>query len=266
MMLCCYRSPLKANAHKVLRAFAAGWPGAEVVRVGAAGWAAEKRAPAVFYGVDQSTRGVFRAACSNGRPWLYVDNGYFRGRWAGGPYFRITANRAQHSGIGSSTGARFSALGLQVKPWRRAGTHVLIALQSDAWYHRHGSGPADYRRRLEVALAVVTDRPIVWRDKPLRPGGGRPLEPDLDDCWCVVTHTSNVGVDALLAGIPVIALGDCAAASMGGRDLAQLEAPPMPDGREAWARVLADNQWTLDEMAAGLPYAQLGESWASVTS
>lgn len=266
MKICCYRSPLKANARRVLAAFISGWPGAQLIPVGTPGWSSDRRAPALFYGVDQSTRGMFALCRERARPFLYLDNGYLRGRWTGGPYFRITANAAQHSGVGESDGRRLAALEFHVEPWRVAGSHVLVALQSDAWYRRHGYGPADFRSRIEDSIRAVTDRPLVMREKPARPGDGRPLAADLDGCWCVVTHTSNVAVEAILAGIPAIVLADCAAAVMSGRSLDEIENPPMPVGRERWAAVLADNQWTLDEMAAGLPRRHLGVAWASATN
>jgi hypothetical protein len=58
-------------------------------------------------------------------------------------------------------------------------------------------------------------------------------------------------VDALLAGVPVFCTAPCAAQTMGHTDPALIETPLYPDDRERWARVLAANQWTLDEMRDG---------------
>ena len=72
-----------------------------------------------------------------------------------------------------------------------------------------------------------------------------PLAVDLKDCHAVVVHSSNVAVDALLAGVPVFCTVPCAAYRMGYADLSKIESPLYPDDREQWAWNLADQQWTL---------------------
>lgn len=75
---------------------------------------------------------------------------------------------------------------------------------------------------------------------------------DLKGAHALVTYMSNTSVEALLAGVPVFCTGPCAAASMGLHDLAQIEAPYYPDDRQRWFELLAENQWTLKEVAAGM--------------
>ena len=72
-----------------------------------------------------------------------------------------------------------------------------------------------------------------------------------------MTCASNAAVEALLSGVPVFCTGPCAAYRMGKPDVTEIETPALPDDRERWARVLAANQWTLDEMADGTCWREL---------
>lgn len=61
----------------------------------------------------------------------------------------------------------------------------------------------------------------------------------------VVTYNSNVGHDALLAGIPVVCAGPAAYSALAGEQL-----PTLADRRAYFFRV-AYGQWTLEEMRSG---------------
>ncbi len=246
-------APGKRKASKLLTAFTRPARGlvvaadrVKVSRCGADVW--------VFYGVDQVTLGLFEVARARGT-FVYMDNGYIRSKYHGEthPYYRVTRNRAQHPGIGRTDGARFAALNVPLQPWRRDGRHVLVALQSEWWFKRHGIERAEWIYGVRRRIAQDTGRPVVVRDKPPRIDLVAPIADDLRDAWCVVTHSSNVAVDAIIAGIPAIVLGESAAAPMAGRSLDDLRTPPTPADRLHWCGVLADNQWTADEIGNGLP-------------
>jgi hypothetical protein len=76
-----------------------------------------------------------------------------------------------------------------------------------------------------------------------------PLVGDLRDAWALVPHSSNVAVDAVLAGIPLFVASTSPAAPAGRTDL-DIENPTMPD-RESWWASLTCQQFTLREMADG---------------
>lgn len=83
---------------------------------------------------------------------------------------------------------------------------------------------------------------------------GRPIGDVLSQTAVAVTWNSNSGVDAVLAGVPTVALDEGSMAwAVAGHELA---VPPTPD-RAAWAARIAWCQWTKDEMASG-------ECWAAV--
>lgn len=250
----CYLNEGKGNAAALIGAFAEG-SGAEVTRT----LQFVPGREAVFWGVDRATLPVYRAVIRSNTPFLYIDNGYFRSRWAGGDYYRVTRNAEQCSGVGASDGVRWRALGMKIAPWTMAGSHVLIACQSDFWHERHGDGSAaEFGAKVKVELARHTDRRIIIRDKPI--GGHRepPLAEHLRDCWAVVTHSSIVAAEAILAGIPAFMLATSAMTAIALEDLSMIEKPLRPQGREPWASVLADHQWTLGEIRSGKAWRDLG--------
>ena len=249
----CYLNAAKSNAREVLEAFAAG-SGAEITT-------RLEYVPgrdAVFYGVDRASFGLWNdMRAARGRYW-YIDNGYFRGKATGGGYYRITRNRVQHDGSWVSDGMRWKALGLSIAPWREAGRHILIACQTSWWHERHGETVEDWVKGVRFSLLPHTARPIVVRHKPIHGHKEPALATQMKECHAVVVHTSMVGAEALLAGVPVFTtFEDSCFVHVGHTLLSEIERPCMNDEREQWAKVLADNQWTLKEIATGIAWRAL---------
>lgn len=248
-----YLNPAKANNGTMLAAFAEG-SGAEIT---------EKLElvpgrPAVFYGVDRQTLPLWREVMHTGHEYFYIDNGYFRSKWQGGDHFRITRNAPQCSGLGESTGERWRALDLQIQPWRRIGTHVLIACQSDFWHERHGQNSAvQFAQGVYDALGKVTQRKVVIRQKPMKGRTEPPLLQALNDCWAVVTHSSMVALEAILCGVPAFVTAPSALSPVAFSGVAEIESPFYPEDREGWAASLADNQWTMREIRDGTAWRAL---------
>lgn len=205
---------------------------------------------------------LYRAR-AEGRPWVYADNGYFRrGHWDG--YFRVTRDAFQHDGVArpgddGNHGTRWRRLGLAIAPWRSGGRHVLVCPPGEAWARGHGFNAAAWLESTLSRLRHHTDREIVVRFKPQGKRHGMPtLAEALRDCHALVTRESNAAVEALLAGVPVFCTHRCAASAMGCDDLARIETPFTGGDREGWAEVLADNQWTIDEIRAGMMRGRIG--------
>lgn len=68
-----------------------------------------------------------------------------------------------------------------------------------------------------------------------------------------MTHHSNVAVDGLVAGVPCFVWGGVAS-TMGLQELAAIEAPWLPEGREQWVNDITYCQWSIAEMSAGVPW------------
>lgn len=250
MKALCYLNPAKSNNREMLTAFSQG-SGAELTERMEL---AEGR-PAVFYGVDPVTLPLWRVVQEKQHPYFYIDNGYFKSKWHGGGYYRITHNAPQCSGTGESNGERWRALGLKIKPWQKTGTHILIACQTDFWHMRHGQeGAAKFAAATMATLRQYTDRKIIVRGKPIKGHIEPPLEQQLADCWAVVVDSSMVALEAVLRGIPVFVLARSALHPVASDDLAKIETPFYAEDRGRWASVLADNQFTLEEMKNGMAW------------
>lgn len=235
----CYPQPGKAKAIELCQAFADGCGGRVSPIVD------RHEGPAFFYGIRTQWAHLWPQA----EPWYYGDNSYFdatRER-----YFRVTKNRVQHDGRGKSDGRRLEQLGFEVKPWRKSGDHILVCAQSAEYMNIVAKYP-QWAVQTVRDLMKVTQRPIIIRSK----GDKTRFVDALENAWMVVTWSSATAVEALLAGVPISCGPECCAwdLSTAWKDI---EEPKYPVGRRKWAAVLADNQWSLDEMREGLCWRAL---------
>lgn len=228
-----YPQPDKRKALDVCEAFVSG--------VRASGGTAEvclktpvalKDGDAFFYGVRPFNEHLWRQCKMEGRTWWYSDNSYFDA--ARERQFRVTRGSIQHNGSGKTDGDRFSALGVQIRS-RGAGTIVLACAQSDEFMKIVAREPDWLPRQVEMQRAA--GHQVLVRHK----GEKRPLVEDLARARLLVTWSSAAAVASVLVGVPVRCSPQCCAYMV---DMAD---------RERWAGVLADNQWTLEELARGMP-------------
>ena len=197
------------------------------------------------------------------RQFVYADLGY----WGRGQYYRLIVNGWSpasyvRSGLPAS---RFQHLGLQMKPWKGEGREIIIAGSTAKAATCFG---VEYMAWETMAAKALKDcgHPVVYRPKPTDPakrairGIGydtRPLDVALASARAVVTHHSNVAIDALLNGLPVhCEMGAAAALSV---PLVAVADAQEPEGRERFLYDVAWLQWTLAEMKSGAAWAHLKE-------
>lgn len=186
--------------------------------------------------------GWLQISAKLGYDFIYADHGYF-GRLR---YFKVTKNDFQHSGIGESDGKRFNRFNIPIRPWRQ-GKQILICPQSKGHFIMRET---TYDKWLYDVIAEVkkhTNKPIKIRHKRDR----TPFKHDLKNAYCVITHSSNAAVEAILDGVPAICTDKCAASIMSKSSIADINDLYYPDNRYEWASVLADNQFTLEEIERG---------------
>lgn len=172
-----------------------------------------------------------------------VDYGYLR-RVNGEKEFETGHWQIGRGGLGqlsdNSTSARFDALGLTPQPWReKPGPRVLCGQHVGDAAH-----PFDTEEKLiEWVLSIPHDE---FRPHPL--DAKSPLEPldnMLSRAGTVIVWNSTVGVDALMAGVPVEAHGPAMYKGVGRKE------------RMGFLHRLANSQWTMSEMAMGLPQQEI---------
>jgi hypothetical protein len=188
------------------------------------------------------------------RNFLYADHGYFhRGR-----FFRLTFNDYQHSTLGASDGKRWKNLGIEIKSWKKNGTKILLAPQSDQFFRIHGTSQGQWIRETTDKLRSYTDREIIVTRK-VASNAEDNFRASLDDVFAVVVFTSVAGLYATVEGVPCFATQDCASAKFGDMKLENVESPTYVENRLEKLSVLADNQWTLEEISNG-------SAWKSIYS
>ena len=161
---------------------------------------------------------------------------------------------------------RWKKLGIPVKPWqkRRDGLivvcgqlprdtqvqdvdHIKWCQETVAWYQKRFG-------------ARVVFRPHPRMESPSEYGiisyhDGRKLSEVLSEASLVVTWNSTTGVEAAVAGVPVVTCSPGSMASPVAMNMLA-EHPVFPERKE-WLAGLGYSQWTLEEMRQGLPWYHL---------
>lgn len=223
--------------------------------------------------VGVKSANLFREVRAAGQRVLYFDKGYVRSRGNRGvwEYWRVALDAHQpteHLMDRRMKRHRWDALGLEPRPWRKRGDHVIFAGSSAKYHEFHGlPHPTTYAASIVAQLRQLTDRPIIYRPKPswkeatpldgvLHSGRDETLLVAMEGAHAIVTHGSNACFDAALMGIPSIVLGDAVARPISSTDLAEIETPRL-ERRDRWFRNLAFHQWTESEMESG-------EAWQTI--
>lgn len=203
--------------------------------------------PFVVWGQDWLTMRIVPQAVRRGRPFWHIDNGFWQpGRGSAHGYYRMTYRGMTPVLLPKGDDLRRATVPLA--PWRERGGHVLLAMPGVHFGMALGIDVPGWCAGIGEALSRHTDRPIRVRPRDSR----IPLARDLAGAWCCVTHSSNVAVDAAIAGIPVFVAPTSPAAPVGRTDL-EIESPVTP-GRNRWLRSLASQHFTVAEMASGVAW------------
>lgn len=143
-----------------------------------------------------------------------------------------------------------------MKPWQPKEDGYALILQQvpgdmsvrGVQLDRFYAQAADAFRRTMPVKVRPHPRTTPLKDTKAHEAGLRSLQTDLAGARLAVTWNSNAGVEAVLAGIPTIAMD---VGSMAWEVTThKLKIPSMPD-RQAWAHSLANMQWLISEFEDG---------------
>lgn len=253
-MVVAYPVQGKKKSHEICDAFIRGCGGAVAKTLPSK---LDPHASAFFYGVDGSNQHLWKEAKARGG-FYYCDNSYFDS--ARQEFFRVTYNALQHSGQGVSDCSRFDLLGIAVREWKREGNHIVVCPQSDYFMATVVGYEGNWGTDACEVLGNLTKRPLRYRLWSADKGKlSATLGEDLEGAHALVTYSSAAAVTALLAGISVNCAADCAAFPLS-TPIDELDGGGIAwsvEDRLNWAGVLADNQWTLDEMREGRAWEHL---------
>jgi hypothetical protein len=185
--------------------------------------------------------------------WKISVNGINRGS-----YFINTGNDSR----------RKEKLGINCKPWRSSGDFILICGQHEKSLQWDGNPKiSTWIEQKILEIKKVTDRPIVIRPHPRnffsldynRLGVTKSTNSnfylELSKAWAVVAHNSNPGTEAIINGIPAV-VDNSSLAWPVSTNLSEINIPSMPN-RDQWINDLAWTEWTVDEIAQGIPQSHL---------
>ena len=193
--------------------------------------------------------------------------------------WRVGVNGAysfDHFGSGAHGPERAQQLNLQLQPWKTSGEYILICAQrtdSEQW-----QGQRPMEEWIETVIKQIqpyTQRPIVVRPHPRvrldrswhgiivhQPQrvkdtyDGVDFDYSLNRAHAVINWNSGPGLQAVLNGVPAFVGPTSLAVSVANTDFSRIEMPLCPD-RQQWLNNLAYTEWTVPEIAQGLPLARL---------
>ena len=185
-------------------------------------------------------------------------------------------NRLADFGPKNNDDTRVAQLGLDIRPWRTQGEHILLCLQHDKSEQWKNMPPLEqYVLETVQRLRQHTDRKIIVRSHPrcILPAQLRldnvvyeipkQIDNTYDDfdlnfsnAWAVVSWSSNPGIHAVLNGIPAFVGEQSLAYDVTNHDFRTIKSPKTPD-RQQWLNDYVHTEWTTEEIAQGIPFSRL---------
>lgn len=193
---------------------------------------------------------------------LVGDKGYFA-EYATKKYFRVSVDAQQpdkHLQLRPHPPDRFQSLNIpDLRPNNR-GDYVLLCGIGPKQAERQGVAYGQWERETYKILHELTERKILVREKPKNPpipglprSTHRTTAEAIRGAYAVVCMTGNIGVDAILEGVPVIAkAGPGSVYYRAGLHSVQ-DIQPLDD--KARLQALSDIaywQWTPEEIKSGM--------------
>ena len=244
------------------------WPAIEK------GWPDEGRPVHFFWGLAGNNISEIRKCMELNEEYYFVDTGYISKPIHRYPepkildekrtYFRICKG-SFHTNKGKvNTPERLEKLkqlgiDAEFKGWRDTGKHILLCPSSPTvTFQMNGITQDEWVEVAKREIRKHTDREIIFRNKP-RPGNkwwNTDIKDDLKNCYALVTNYSLSAFDALLNYVPVFAEANSVMGPVTSRDISKIEKPLRPGRKtmEEWLKFVAENQFTLKEMANGKAY------------
>jgi hypothetical protein len=181
-----------------------------------------------------------------------AENGYIGSDKHGHQLYALALDH--HSGAGRwhvGDYSRWEALGIDLLPWKKDGSEIVIMPQRSIGCHEHNIAmPFDWQQQVYGLLRSRSNRPIRVRQHP---GASResPLA-DLKNAWAGVVWGSGAGIKCIVGGIPVFHYLEkwigCDSAIYNPKSFEE----PYKGTRTTTLTKVAWAQWTTDEIQQGI--------------
>ena len=186
-------------------------------------------------------------------------------------------NRDAYFGPSGNSSDRVRLLGLQVKPWKYDGEHILIAGQHDkSLQWKDMPAMATWVHDTITFIRAQTERPIIFRPHPRCPvpaiehdfknvkrqdprkltGTYDDFDMQFDNIWATVSWSSNPGIHSIINGVPAFTGPSSLAFDVAEQNLRNIENPLYGD-RTQWLNDYAHTEYTIEEISKGIPLKNL---------
>jgi hypothetical protein len=186
-------------------------------------------------------------------------------------------NRDAFFGDAGNDSRRSNLLNLRLKPWKYNGEYILICGQHDKslqWVNMPSM--SQWVHSTISYIRARTDRPIIFRPHPRcrlpaiehefknvrrqEPkqvhGTYDDFDMKFDNIWATVSWSSNPGIHSIINGVPAFTGPSSLAFDVADQKLDNIENPLYPD-RTQWLNDYAWTEFTIEEIAEGLPLKRL---------
>jgi hypothetical protein len=196
---------------------------------------------------------------------MVAENGYIGRDKDGVQLYALALHGHNGSGAWPRGGSeRFDALGIEVKPWRSVGDHIVVRGQRGIG-SRSMASPPRWHEHTATVLEMSTHRRVVVQEHPRKPACDpevtAQIVESLAGAHAMCIWASAAGVRALVEGVPVFYAAPhwiCEDAARRYVNTSMIEHPLMDDNaRRAALNRMAWAQWTVDELASGEPFVRL---------
>ena len=232
----------------------------------------------LFHGRMSPNQQIWETNQAQGKPTIVLEvGGIQRGTtWKVG---LNGINRDAYFGPVVSDSNRAQRLGLTLQPWRKDGEYILVCGQHDKSLQWQGMPRmSNWFLNTYDEIRKHTDRPIIFRPHPRCrlehiERGLRHVtrqEPQhvnstydsfdmgFDNIHCTISYSSNPGIHSVIEGVPSFVSTHSLAYDVANDIdfLHNIEKPLMPD-RQQWLNDYAWTEYTVDEIANGVPLTRL---------
>jgi hypothetical protein len=232
----------------------------------------------LWHGRMASNKAVWDRAVAQSKPVVVLEVGGIKR----GTTWKVGINginRLAYFGDTGNDDSRASLFGLNLKPWNTDGEYILICGQHDkslqwqgmprmsSWVmntideiQKHTDRPILFRPHPRCRLeAIETQYKNVYRQDPRQiPGSYDDFDMSFRNIYATISYSSNPGIHSILEGVPAF-VGPASLAYDAANDidfLHDINNPSMPD-RSQWLNDYAWTEFTIEEIASGLPLKRL---------
>ena len=165
--------------------------------------------------------------------------------------------------------------GINLKPWRTQGKHILICTQRNGGWSMKGFDVVEWLEKTVTEIRKYTARPIIVRAHPgdknainylnskdprWSISSSEKITDDFLNSWAVITYNSSPAVAAAIEGIPVFVTDPIPQMSqafdVANTDLSLIESPKLVE-RQQWVEKISMSHWNFQQLKSG-------EAWTHI--